>query len=143
MPLENFGSILNFAESIESQDQEFYALAAGNPACIAFKKIFEELAAEAAKNVKTIQRIRREQITEMILEPIRDFTRASFCEACEGAAVLSSSEILRIAIRLETRGERYYREAAEKIKALSEVSRALKVLGKIRKARLTKISSLK
>jgi len=28
MPLENFGSILNFAEELESQDQEFYEAAA-------------------------------------------------------------------------------------------------------------------
>jgi rubrerythrin len=141
MPLENFGSIFNFAEEIERQDQAFYEVAAGNPACTVFKQIFGDLAAEAAKNVKTIQRIRRENVTEMILEPISDFTRSSFCEACEGAAVLSAAEVLETARRLEVRAERYYAEAAEKIKILSEVSRALKALGKIRKARLVKISS--
>ncbi|MEW5909026.1 MAG: hypothetical protein AB1659_04415 [Thermodesulfobacteriota bacterium] len=143
MPLENFGSVLNFAESIENQDQEFYRLAAENPACQAFKQVFEELAAEAARNVKTIQRIRREQITEMILEPIRDFTRSSFCEACEGASLLPASGILEAAARLEARGERYYTEGAEKMKSLPEVARALKTLGKIRKSRLTKVLSLK
>jgi hypothetical protein len=33
MPLINFGSILNFAEQIETQDQEFYTGLAENKAC--------------------------------------------------------------------------------------------------------------
>jgi rubrerythrin len=142
MPLENFGSVLNFAEEIESQDQAFYDAAAGNPACAAGRVLFAGLSADSAKNVKTIQRIRRENVTEMILEPIRDFTRAPFCEACEGAAVNGAAEVLATARRLEQRAERYYSEAAEKIKALPEVARALKILGKNRKARIAKLDSM-
>jgi hypothetical protein len=142
MPLENFGSILNFAEEIESQDRAFYEAAAGNPACAAFKQLFSELAAEAGKNVKVIQRVRRENVTEMILEPIRDFVRAPFCEACEGAGVLGAAEVLETARRLEARALRYYTEAAEKISALPEVARSLKAFGKIRKARHGKLAGL-
>jgi rubrerythrin len=141
MPLQNFGSILNFAEELESQDRQFYEAAAGNSACAEHKVLFTELAAEADKNVRTVQRIRRENVTEMILEPIKDFTRAPFCEACEGAAVQPAAEVLATAQRLETRAERYYAEAAEKIKALTEVARALRTLGKTRKARLAKLAN--
>jgi rubrerythrin len=141
MPLQNFGSILNFAEELETQDRQFYEAAAGNPACGAHKPLFAELAAEAGRNAQTVQRIRRENVTEMILEPISGFTRAPFCEACEGAAVQTAEEVLATAKRLEGRAERYYAEAAEKIKALTEVSRALKSLGKIRRNRLSKLSS--
>lgn len=141
MPLQNFGSILNFAEEIESQDRQFYAAAAGNPACAAHRSLFESLAAEAARNVQTVERIRRENVTEMILEPVKDFTRAPFCESCEGAAAMTAGQVLDTARRLEQRAERYYLEAADKLKALTEVSRALKMLGKIRKARLAKLPS--
>jgi rubrerythrin len=142
MPLQNFGSILNFAEELERQDQQFYEAAAGNPACGAHQGLFAQLAAEAAKNVKTVQRIRRENVTEMILEPVHDFTRAPFCEACEGAAVKNAADVLETAKRLEARAERYYTEAAAKIKALTEVSRALKTLGKNRRTRAAKLASL-
>ncbi len=141
MPLQNFGSILNFAEELESQDRQFYEAAAGNPACAAHQSLFSELAAEAGRSMQTVQRIRREYVTEMILEPIMDFTRAPFCEACEGAAVQGAAEVLAAARRLETRAERYYAEAAEKIKALTEVARALRTLGKTRKARLAKLAT--
>jgi rubrerythrin len=142
MPLQNFGSILNFAEELERQDQQFYETAAGNPACAAHQELFAQLAADAAKNAKTVQRIRRENVTEMILEPVRDFARASFCEACEGAAVKGAADVVGMAKRLEDRAERYYAAAAEKIKALTEVSRALRTLGKARKARAAKLAAL-
>ena len=80
MPLHNFGSILNFAEELESQDRQFYSAAVSNPACAGYKELFSQLEAEAARNVTTVQRIRRENVTEMILEPVTDFTRAPFCE---------------------------------------------------------------
>jgi rubrerythrin len=78
----------------------------------------------------------------MILEPVKDFTRAPYCEACEGASTKTAAEVLATAQRLEARAERYYAEAAEKIKALTEVSRALKTLGKNRKAHVVKLASL-
>jgi len=141
MPLQNFGSILNFAEELESQDQQFYMAAAGNPGCATHKRLFTELAEEAEKSVKTVQRIRRENVTEMILEAVRDFTRASYCEVCEEATALTAEEVLKIAKRLEARAARYYSEAAEKINALPEVSRALKSIEKNRKMRFAKLMS--
>jgi rubrerythrin len=141
MPLQNFGSILNFAEELERLDRQFYEAAAGNPACTAHRALFTELAGGAAKNAASVQRIRRENVTEMILEPITDFTRAPFCEACEGAAVLGAAEVLETAKRLEARAERYYAEAAAKLKSLPEVARALRGLGKQRTARAAKLAS--
>jgi rubrerythrin len=130
MPLENFGSILNFAEELESQDREFYEAAAGNPACSDYKQMFEQFAADAKKNLKTVQRTRRENVTEMILEPIKGFVRAPFCEVCQAAPDMTAQDALSTANRLEDRAVRYYTEAAAKIKALPEVARALKLLGK-------------
>jgi len=142
MPLENFGSILNFAEELENQDDEFYTAAANNPACSELKTLFEQFAVDAKKNIKTIQRTRRENVTEMILEPIRDFTRAPYCEECQGAETMDTSEALDSAKALEERAERYFTEAAQKIKALPEVARALKTIGKKHTVHLIKLSEL-
>ena len=142
MPLENFGSILNFAEQIESEDQAFYGILLKNPTCADQKSLYEGLSNDAAKNVKDIQRTRRENVTEMILEPIKDIVRAPFCEECPGADSLSAAEALETARRLETRAFRYYTEAAEKIKAQPEVARALKILGKKRKAHIDRLAEV-
>jgi rubrerythrin len=143
MPLQNFGSILNFAEDLESQDEAFYATAGANPYCAAYRALFSELGADAARNIATVQRIRRENVTEMILEPVRDFQRDSFCETCEEAASMNAAEALETATRLEARADRYYNEAAEKMKALPEVARALKALGKNRRAHIVRLMNVK
>jgi rubrerythrin len=142
MPLENFGSILNFAENLEKQDQEFFAAVAQNPACADYSELFAQFADDSAKNVKTVQRTRRENVTEMILEPIRDFTRAPYCEECAAAGSMSAEDALATANRLVDRAERYYTEAAAKIKALPEVARALKTISKKHKAHREKLTAL-
>ena len=142
MPLENFGSILNFAEQLECQDQEFYETLAGNPACGDHKQIFEQFAADAKKNVKTAQRTRRENVTEMILEPIKDFIRTPFCEECVGVDKMDAAEALDAARRLEDRAVRYYTEAATKIKAQPEVARALKLLSKKHSNHIAKLDEV-
>jgi len=142
MPLENFGSILNFAEELETQDQSFYETVAANPACAGNKEMFEQFAADAKKNIKDAQRTRRENVTEMILEPISDFVRAPFCEECAGADSMSADDALATARRLEERAVDYYTQAAEKIKKQPEVSRALKTICKKHKAHREKLAAL-
>jgi rubrerythrin len=142
MPLENFGSILNFAEKLEIQDQEFFAAVAENPACADYRELFAQFASDSGKNVKTVLRTRRENVTEMILEPIRDFAREPYCEECAGAGSMSAEDALATANRLVDRAERYYTEAAAKIKALPEVARALKTISKKHKAHREKLAAL-
>ena len=136
MPLENFGSILNFAEELELQDLGFYKTVAQNPACADHQNLYTELAAAVDKNVKAVQRTRRENVTEMILEPIKDFMRAPYCEECGAAGLMNADEALKTARRLEDRAVRYYADAANKIKAQPEVARALKLIGKKHAAHL-------
>jgi hypothetical protein len=143
MPLEDLGSILKFAEELESKDHQFYEVVSGNLLCQAYRPLFVELGGDAANAVKTVQRILRERATEMKLEQMAAFTRASFCEACAGAAEMSTAMALETATRLEARADRYYSEAVAKIKALPEVSRELKTLGKIRKAHIVKLMNAK
>jgi rubrerythrin len=142
MPLENFGSILNFAEELELQDLGFYRTVAESPACADHKDMFAEFAEAIDKNVKAVQRARRENVTEMILEPIKGFIRAPFCEECQGADAMDAAQAMDAARRLEDRAVRYYTEAATRIKALPEVGRALKLIGKKHAAHLAKLQEL-
>ncbi len=78
----------------------------------------------------------------MILEPIKDFIRAPFCEECVGIDKMNAAEAIDAARRLEDRAVRYYTEAAAKIKALPEVARALKLLGKKHSAHIAKLDEI-
>jgi len=119
MPLTNFGSILNFAEELEKLDEGFYREVIGNPASTPYRVVFEQFIADSQKHQKQLQRARRENVTEMIFEGIVDFTRAPFLIDTGSAATMTAAEILAAAAQREERAERYYLEAAVKIKALS------------------------
>ena len=139
MPLINFGSILGFAEELETNDQIFYSAAANNPGCGEHKELFEQFVIDCKKSIKNIRRTKRENVTEMILEGISDFTRAPFVLEHEAADNLDVNAVMEIAKKLEERAERYYLEAADKMKALSEVARELKLVAKKRTAHRTKL----
>ena len=142
MPLTNFGAILNFAETVEQDDMEFYRVASSTAAGEPYRLLFEMFAKEGKKNIALVQRTRRENVTEMILEPIRDFVRDSYQLRVDDADGMDSTAILTAAVALENRAIRYYSDAAEKIRALPEVSRALKTLAKKRTQRLGQITNL-
>jgi hypothetical protein len=67
----------------------------------------------------------RESVCEMILEPIVDFTREPFLSDRQGVEDMSWKQVRERAVHLEAKAEAFYTEAAEKIRALPEVSRAL------------------
>lgn len=142
MPLRNFGSILSFAAELESLDQAFYTFSAKNPVWARYKDIFEEFARDARKREQVVLRTRRENVTEMILEEIKDFRRDPFVTDREGADSLGVGGILEKAREIEENATRFYLEAAEKLKSLSEVSRMLKLMGKKRKTNRDKLDAL-
>ncbi len=138
MPLSSFGAILTFAESMETQDAAFYRGLA--VVAVDLASLFEQFAAVGEKNVKTLQRVRRENVTEMILEPISDFSRAPYGIDPGDPSTLDPGQALAAAVVLEKRAVDFYQTASQKIRALPEVSSALKRLGKKRKDRLPMVS---
>jgi rubrerythrin len=130
MPLNNFGSICNFAEAMEKLIMTFYESASANPACAPVADRYRQFARDSRKHIQTLQRTRRENVTEMILEPIQDFYRAPYALEYADPADRAAEEILADARRIEETAEAFYQAATEKIRALPEVARALKTIGK-------------
>jgi rubrerythrin len=142
MELTNFGSIMSFAVELEGADKAFYEAAAASPACGAYEDLLEEFARDEKKNEKNMVRARREHVTEMVLEPITDFTGEPFMSDREITPQMSLEQILALALALEEKAQSFYSQAAEKTKGLAEISRVLGKTGKKRaahKARLEEI----
>jgi len=130
MPLINFGSILGFALEIENQNLEFLSSAATTPSCLDYKDLFVGLIKNSSKRIKEIQRTRRENVTEMILESIEGFSREPFVLESRDAREMESGEIIKSAAAMFERSILYYEAAAHKLKGQAEVSRSLKTLDK-------------
>jgi len=139
MSLESFGMILRFAEDLENCDVRFFDSAARNPECGEYAEMFEEFSRDAGKNIKNLQRIRRENVTEMILEPVSGFHEDDFSLTCEDAGGMTLQEVLETAVELEKRAENFYLSAAAALKAQAEVARGLKTISKKHTAHLRKL----
>lgn len=130
MPLINFGSILTFAEEIETQQLEFCNTAMDMPRCVDRKLQLQALAQSAQKRIAEVRRVRREYVTEMILETIQGFSRYPFLLDVPDPSTLPPEDIKAMIFKMGTRAENYYENAAEKLKGQAEVARALKGLKK-------------
>jgi rubrerythrin len=142
MPLVNFGAILNFAETLEQDDIEFYRQAASASLAASWQDLFQAFAEGGRTLISLVQRTRRENVTEMILEPIRDFARDNYLAGAGNAHGMNPDHILDVSMVREHRAIRYYNDAAAKIRALPEVSRALKTMAKKRTKRLDELRHL-
>lgn len=130
MPLVNFGSVLGFALDIETETLEFLSGKLLVSSDAGMRDMAKELVNSSRKRIKEIERCRRENVTEMILENIENFQRSPFlleAGVLESADPRGMAETTRAIIE---RAVRYYDAASEKLKQQSEVSRSLKTLAK-------------
>ena len=142
MELSNFGSIMSFAAELEGADKVFYEAAAASPACGAYKELMEAFANDEKKNEKNMLRARREHVTEMVLEPITDFTSEPFVSDREITPQMSLEQIMARALALEEKAQSFYSQAAEKTKGLAEISRVLAKTGKKRAAHMAQLEEI-
>jgi len=102
----SFGSLLNFCIQLERRSAQFYgSLARESPR----PELILKLAEGNRRRASLLERIRRENVTEMVLEPIEELS-------ADGVVVPqdSAKEWLEKAARLEGNLGKFYREAAEK-----------------------------
>ncbi|MGD0999425.1 MAG: hypothetical protein ABSA67_01890 [Candidatus Brocadiia bacterium] len=113
MELNKFGVILKFALDMEERAAEFYE-AAGNAAPSLERKSAGQ---EARKNIARLQRMRRELVNEMLLEPITGFDYPLPPPPPKPGA--DPAEIAGHEEALRTFRRNFYRTAAQKIEIVS------------------------
>jgi rubrerythrin len=127
MSLATFGAIISFALSLEQAAFEFYSQVLeqgrGEP--------FEELFSRTKKMTKRLERLRREGISEMILEPIQGLEQSDYL--MPSGAPEDTGELYMHALALEETRQRFYQDAMEKI-PIREVARQFARMAKERAA---------
>ena len=114
MELNKFGVILKFALDMEERAAEFYE-AARNAAPSPERKSAGQ---EARKNIVRLQRMRRELVNEMLLEPITGFDYP-LPPPPPPKAVADPAEIAGHEEELRIFRRNFYRTAAQKIEIVS------------------------
>ena len=125
MELGTFGAILTYALEFEDNVTAFFTEAAESAGQGEIGEVFAGLAKAGRKRLKALERTRRENVAEMILEPISDFQSEDYaCEATVSSGD-ATTDLVTKALELEGTAVAYYTVASDKV-SVPEVARILK-----------------
>ncbi|MEM4644468.1 MAG: hypothetical protein QW748_03720, partial [Candidatus Methanomethylicaceae archaeon] len=101
------------------------------------KNLFSSLAEASRKNQQIIEKTRRMNVAEMILETITGFNSDTYAVDLQTSNDLK--ECINKAINLEEKAAQFYKDASNKLAFLPDVKRILEKLGKDREGRIQKL----
>lgn len=126
MTLGTLGAVIKYALKLESSIKSMYETALNSESDSIESSFIQSKLALCLKNIKRLKRMQRENTTEMILEPIKDFQENSFNEIMELSENIDFSK--QGIIEIESRLASFYNIASEKVSFLGEVSYILEQL---------------
>ncbi|MHA1577793.1 MAG: hypothetical protein ACTSU3_10570 [Candidatus Thorarchaeota archaeon] len=128
LELGTFGAIMKFAMEIESITSEFYKSAAENITDAELKGLFEKFESRSTKRIKLLERVRRENVTEMILESITDLDSDAYILSTEISENVDNKSIVGICLEIEEKRFKFFEQSALKIGFLIEAADAFERL---------------
>jgi len=141
MELGTFGAILSFALEFEGNITAFFSAAADAAGKGDAAELFADLAKAGDKRLKAIERTRRENVAEMILEPISGFRSEDYALDVELPAGAPATALVAQAAGIEKTAAAYYTTASEKV-SVPEVARILKKMAQQHAAQLETLEEL-
>ena len=122
MSLETLGATIKFALNQETILLEFFQSIHQKNKNKDLDETIDKLAQLSAKNLKRLKRIRRENTTEMILEPIKGLEKSKFIFQQENINEIGELEVVNNLKNYLTKIILFYSVSAERISFIGEVS---------------------
>ncbi len=141
MSLTTFGAIMGFAAEITGQTGEIYKTLAQKAKGPTLREVLQLLSVEGGKNHSLMERTRRENVTEMILEPITGLRQEDYGIDLKLADRMEDADLLRAALILEERERKFFNDVSAKV-PLPEVARIFRKMAQKKQENLTKLQSL-
>lgn len=137
-----FGAMIKFALELEHTAQRFYQEAAGEKHW-QHAQTFSSFATECAKREASLERLRRENVNEILLEPIVGLEEGDYRISPDLARVTTFSQVIGHALEMEEKICHFYTDSASKAKSiLAEASRIFEKLASQNATRKEKLKSL-
>jgi len=138
MELSTFGALLAFAIELEERAASFYRRAAEG--CEGLREVFLAFARESESHRRLLLSTRRENVTEMVLEPIAGLRRGDYEVEGESTPGLPCEQLVILAVEAEEKAHRFYSDAANRAEhSLAGVTRSFIHLRRGREQRLEKL----
>ena len=141
MDLGTFGAIMKFALEVENEVANFYESVKEKAKDQELIDIFDSLTKRGHKRVKTIERVRRENVTEMILEQITGLDSDTYKPVTSLPDTIDDNTLRGIAAEVEKKLQSFYAEAGVKIEFLSEVAYSFELLAEANEEANERLSS--
>ncbi len=119
---------MKFALDTEDTVTSFYKSAVESVKDPDMVSLFTELAERGMKRTETLMRIRRENTTEMILEPIAGLNSDTYDLIISYPDGADDADVKKFAASIESKLYKFYMDAAAKIDFLSEAAYLLELL---------------
>jgi hypothetical protein len=142
MDLGTTGSILSFALKRETELGAFYRRYTSLVSNLTLREAFELLQKAQQKRERLLNRFRRENVTEMILEPIHGFDSEPFELAIAIEDSPDDSSLRENAIKIEENSYSFFLKASQKTTFLPEVSDEFKRLSDKAEGHFTRLKSI-
>ena len=141
MALTTFGAIMGFAAEIVGQTEETYNALMQKAKDSALKETFQVLMMEEKKNRSLMEKTRRENVTEMILEPLTGLRDEDYELKLAIQDRMGDADLLKAALVLEEREKRFFQDASSKV-SLHEVARTFRKIAQKKDDNIAKLQSL-
>jgi rubrerythrin len=141
MTLSTFGAIMGFAAQMVQQTETLYKTMIQKVENPVLREALQLLLEEEGKNYSLMERTRRENVTEMILEPIAGLHPDDYEIKTEGMDQSRDVDLLKTALVLEERERRFFSEVSDKV-PLPEVGRVFRKVAQKKEKSLAKLKSL-
>jgi len=123
LELTTFSMVLRFTLQLEDQTTEFYRKLAAESKSTQASELFARFAENSGKRKKELERRARESVDHSLLEPISGIFEETYSNCAVDPSGTAKVDIVASAKKLEETMQKFYAEAGEKIKFVSNVSR--------------------
>ena len=141
MSLTTFGAMMGFAAEMAEKGKETYRAMAEQAKDPVLKDLLRVLAGEEEKNHALMVRARRENVTEMILEPVAGLRPEAYEIDLKISELTDDVSRLRAALLIEERETRFFHDASSKI-PLPEVARIFRKTAQKKEENLRRLQGL-
>jgi rubrerythrin len=130
--------IMGFAADISAKAAEAYKILVQKAQNPGYKEILQSLSVEEGKICALMGKTRRENVTEMILEPISGLRQEDYEVELKVVDLMEDADLLQAACTLEERGKKFFRDASAKV-PLPEVGRIFRKIAQKKEENLAKL----
>ena len=141
MALSTFGAIMGFAAKIIGQTKGTYEALIEKAKNPALREILQTFLGEGGKNYSLMEKTRRENVTEMILEPVSGLHQEDYEINLKMSDTMGDADVLKVAMILEEREKKFFRDTSSKV-SLPEVARIFRKIAQKKEENLARLQSL-